>query len=130
MEFTCPTCTNGTASDGNPCAICGGDGLIDLTDPAFKSIDFGTRKVLSGIVWDVLLTNTTMPTNVFHAYEILEATDEAEYDALSDANKLVYNALISCGRVDMNDGKKGKTWLWSLFDSESTTRAALIALLA
>jgi len=128
MEITCPACTSGTASDGNPCVLCTGDGLVDLTDADF--MHYGNRWRLHGQVWDVLIANTTMPTNVFHAYEILEATDETEYNALSDANKAMYNALISCGRVDMNDGKKGKTWLWSLFDSESTTRAALIALLA
>ena len=89
----------------------------------------GHRMAMFNMVVE-LVTNTTMPTNVFHSYEILEATDEIEYSALSDANKAMYNALISCGRVDMNDGKKGRTWLWTLFDAQSTTRAALTALLS
>jgi len=131
MIITCIACGgDGTTSDGESCYLCGGDGEIDLLDSAFKRIKYGQEKELMGYVWSSLLENTTMPTNVFHSYEILEATDGTEYLALSGGNTAMYNALISCGRVDLNDGKKGRTWLWTLFDSESTTRAALTALLS
>ena len=59
MEFDCSVCDEGTSSNGSSCTICGGDGLINLTDPAFKSIDHGTQKVLYGVVWDAILTLLT-----------------------------------------------------------------------
>ena len=116
---------DGVVEDGRSCSTCSGGGEI----AAGFGMTEGHRMAMFNMVVE-LVTNTTMPTNVFHSYEILEATDETEYSALSDANKAMYNALINCGRVDMNDGKKGRTWLWTLFDSESTTRAALTALLS
>ncbi len=55
MELTCTACDSGTGSDGNPCIVCGGDGVIDLIDP-----EFGTSTLLPkvyGVVWDAILTS-------------------------------------------------------------------------
>lgn len=70
----------------------------------------------------------SLPDKVFYSHEILEATDPDEYDDLDDEEE--YDRLLNCGIVDLNDGKYGKTKLWELFDSESTTRANLVALIS
>ena len=54
MDITCTACIEGTASDGNPCTVCGGDGVINLTDDNFSQC-IHTRK-LHGIIWDDILT--------------------------------------------------------------------------
>ena len=56
MVIDCSSCTDGTASDGNPCAVCGGDGEIDLTDAAFQKIGIGQKRALHGQVWSAILT--------------------------------------------------------------------------
>uniref|UniRef100_A0A6M3L6P5 Uncharacterized protein n=1 Tax=viral metagenome TaxID=1070528 RepID=A0A6M3L6P5_9ZZZZ len=54
MELTCIACTEGTASDGNPCSVCGGDGIITLTDNEFRN--YLDQWVLHGRVWNEILT--------------------------------------------------------------------------
>ena len=54
MELTCTVCNEGTGSDGNPCKVCNGDGVIDLIDA-----EFGNRKLppkVFGIIWNDVLT--------------------------------------------------------------------------
>ena len=80
----------------------------------------------SGYMVDGILT---LPANVFESHSILDELDATEYNALTDAKKEGIALLLSCGKVDLNDGKAGKTRLWSWFGSESTTVANLTALL-
>ena len=54
MEISCPSCNEGIASDGNPCGLCDGDGLVDLTNSKFAH--YGNQWQLHGFVWDALLT--------------------------------------------------------------------------
>ena len=130
MVIICLTCGgDGTRSDGQSCSNCGGDGEIDLLDSAFKRIRYGQEKLLMGYVWSNLLENTTVPDNVFDAYIVLEELDATEHNALTDSQKDGVLHLLACGKVDLNDGKAGKTRLWNWFGAESTTVANLTALL-
>ncbi len=99
----CPFCTDGTHGE-QTCLHCDGTGILD---------------------WG----QTTPDIGIFHSHIILEAIDETEYDALSDSQRASLQLLLQCGMVDLNDGKAGKTRFWTWFDSESTTRANLAALL-
>ena len=56
MELDC-ICNNGIASDGNQCPLCGGDGIILLSDQAFGrcSISPGVK----GIIWNAILVLLT-----------------------------------------------------------------------
>ena len=54
MDIKC-TCDAGTGSDGNPCRICSGDGVINLADADF--VKYISRWSLHGVVWDTMLTN-------------------------------------------------------------------------
>ena len=131
MVITCLSCGgDGITSDQESCYACGGDGEIDLLDSDFKRIKYGQERILMGYVWSNLLENTTLPTNVFHSYIVLEELDATEYNALSDGEKEGVNILLMCGRVDLNDGKVGKVRLWNWFGAESTTVANLTALLS
>lgn len=62
-------------------------------------------------------------------YQISEATDATEWNALSAGNKDAYAMILSMGIVDLTDGTSIRTTLWAMFDAQSTTRAALITLL-
>lgn len=136
MIIACEACSGTGLNSGVSCILCGGDGEIDLLDDAFHQIKNKQNKLLTGQVWSTLLTavddidGKIDPSNVFRSYLILEEIDATEYDALSDAQKASFALLLQCGMVDMNTGKMGKVGLWAMFDSESTTRASLIALLA
>jgi hypothetical protein len=77
----------------------------------------------------LLLSYTTLPQGVFAGYVVYEAIDDAEYRGLSSPNEEYVETLLAPGAVDLNDGSRARTVLWSLFDSESTTRANLLALL-
>ena len=55
MEITCFACDSGTGSDGNPCVLCGGDGVVDLADADFANT--GNPWQIHGLVWDTILTN-------------------------------------------------------------------------
>ena len=130
MVITCLTCGgDGTTSDGESCINCGGDGEIDLLDSDFKRIRYSQEKLLMGYVWSNLLENTTVPDNVFESYLVLECLDATEHNALTDPQKDGVLHLLACGKVDLNDGKAGKTRLWNWFGAESTTVANLTALL-
>ena len=54
MDITCPACDAGTGSDGNPCTVCGGDGVITLIGSNFVKLI--NRWALHGVVWDSILT--------------------------------------------------------------------------
>ena len=55
MELICRTCDgSGAGSDSNPCKVCGGDGLIGLTDDEFGQTTIHPK--IYGIVWNDILT--------------------------------------------------------------------------
>jgi len=76
-----------------------------------------------------ILVDELTPTNVFQSYEILEAMDTTEYNALTDTQKDGVKILLSCGRVDLNVGKAGRVRLLNWFGAQSTTITNLAALL-
>jgi hypothetical protein len=69
-------------------------------------------------------------SDVFNSYEVLECLDATEHNALTDAQKDGVSQILSCGLVDLNEGKVGRVRLWNWFGAESTTVASLTALLA
>ena len=113
IQPKCGRCLGPGIDDGGfepeSCTACGGDGWLEGSQ-----IDVSTLE---------------LPTNVFRSHVIWEATDTTEYQALSDALEASYNKIVHMGTVDLNVGSNSRIVLWSLFDSESTTRAALLALL-
>ena len=127
MLIPCGSCENGLDCNGDPCVVCEGAGAVDLTSPTFTLIS--NPRVVRGIVWDALLTNTMMPDNVFRSYEVLECLDATEHAALTDTQKDGVLHLLACGRVDLNDGKAGRVRLWNWFGAESDTVANLTALI-
>ena len=124
FEFTCSFC-NGTGLIGDdPCEDCYGDGIISTTHEYIAAVVKHTNEHLVKTI-----LGKDFADNLVATYKILEATDITEYGALSDSNKNAYNMLLQCGIVDLTDGTQIRTNLWSMFDSESTTRANLITLL-
>lgn len=96
-----------------------GEGEI-LVDPCPSCLGTGNVKAKQE---DVL------EENVVYAYEILDATDTTEYNALSDANKDAYKMILMCGIVDLTEGTQSHTKLWNIFGEGTTTRTNLEALL-
>jgi len=101
----CVSCYNEYGSSEGGCTICNNTG--DLNPPYW--LDHGV--------------------NVFCSYMILEELDTTEYNALTDEQKDGVKTLLSCGLVDLNDGKAGRVRFWNWFGAESTTVANLTALL-
>ena len=73
--------------------------------------------------------NLTELTNIFDSYAILEAIDPTEYNALTDTKKEGVTLLLSCGKVDLNEGKAGRVRLLNWFGAGSTTVTNLTALI-
>ena len=65
---------------------------------------------------------------LFLSHEILEATDQDEYGALSGTKKNAYDMILKCGMVDLNEGTQVRASLWDMFGEGTTTRANLEAL--
>ena len=124
FEMTCPFCEGTGEIDSETCLTCEGDGVISSIHDYIATILKCAHEVDIAILLGKDFTDGLVAT-----YKIMEATDIDEYNALSDSNKNAYGMLISCGVVDLSDGTQIRTNLWSMFDSESTTRANLITLL-
>lgn len=60
------------------------------------------------------------PANHFYTYEIIEATEVADYNALSDANKTRYRMIIAAGVVDLSSGTKVRQSLMNMFNGTDT----------
>jgi len=99
--YTLPT-SPPTSTD--VCPVCGGDGIID-----YEYIG--------------------LPVGVFYSYQVFEATDLSEYNALNDANKGHYNILVSLGYIDLSEGSNAFNLLQNMFGPGTTTRANLLALI-
>lgn len=102
------------------CPYCGSDG--HMPDESLCPSCEGTKEL-------DCITVIHLPTNVFYSHEVLEAIDTTEYDGLTGPQRDGVKMLLSCGMVDLNDGKAGKVRLWNWFGSESTTVADLTTLL-
>ena len=105
------------------CYKCDGYGLLFIGTPEETQCDIcdGEGESYFGRVGNV--------SNVIDSHEILEALDPTEHAALTDTQKDGVLHILSCGFVDLNDGKAGKVRLWNWFGAESTTVANLTALL-
>lgn len=101
----CPFCTNGARIETS-CQRCHSTGFLP---------------------WGVL---AVPGDNIVYAHEIYDATDQTDYDNLSDGDEEAYAAILAMGILDLSGGTRTRTKLWDMFDGESTTRANLIALLA
>jgi len=112
MELRCPFC-GGDGFDGM--AVCG-----HCTEGWLPS---NARINAAEIIEKIHLTN------VFDSYEIIEAIDTSEYNALTADQKTGVALLLSCGRVNLNEGKAGRTRLLAWFGGGSTTIANLSAML-
>ena len=107
--------------EGEPCPFgCNGTGLVDLWTGQPDQTEYPLKYMLANLIED----------NVFLSYKILECIDMDEYGELTDAQKDGVKVLLSCGRIDLNDGKAGKVRLWNWFGAESTTVANLTMLLS
>jgi hypothetical protein len=63
--------------------------------------------------------------NLFPTYKILEATNPAEYVALSPGQATIYGLIISAGIVDLSETTSALTILRGMFGEGSTTRTNL-----
>ena len=72
MKLDCDICDAGIGSDGNPCAVCGGDAEIDLLNGDFPKIV--ARRKLQGILWNTLFTQLSDIENKIN--DIEEKVDE------------------------------------------------------
>lgn len=102
MSETCWVCGGDGILEGVTCSHCGGDGVYIKHSPA----------------------------NVIPSHRLLEEIDDTEYVSLTDAQKNGLLLLLSCGYVDLNEGRVGRTRFWAWFGTESTTVANLTALIS
>jgi hypothetical protein len=102
------------------CRVCHGTKLLDMSD----TVECNRCDVNGYVHWGKLEID-----NIIHSYKILECLDATEHNALTDTQKDGVSQILSCGLVDLNDGKVGRVRLWNWFGAESTTVASLTALL-
>lgn len=106
----CPSCSGTKLRYGNNCPSCEGTGFA------------------------VFGNTTGLPAEeippLYPSHKIFDCTKPSEWNALDAAGKQYYQLAISCGIVDMTEGKNARTILWNLFGAETETRANLTALLA
>ena len=109
------------------CSSCNGNGTRYLmTGDDRLGVEDCPRCATTG----VLETGTLdYGDNIFPSYQILEELDATEYAGLGAGAIAGIDTMLSCGLVDLNDGKAGKVRLWNWFGAESTTVANLTALL-
>lgn len=108
------------------CARCAGTGI---DNPVEGGGEPGSCVTCDGTGY-LEVSKLIYPSDVFHAYEVLECLDATEHDALTNTQKDGVLHLLACGLVDLNDGKAGKVRLWNWFGAESTTVTNLTALIA
>ena len=105
------------------CEICRGNAVIPTLT---GDIDCSACEPTGDNPWGTLET----APNVFDAYLVLECIDITEFSGLTEAQQSGVKLLLSCGQVDLNEGKAGKVRLWNWFGEESDTVANLTELLA
>lgn len=130
-QVTCWTCGgSGEYPPGAVCNTCNGSGEVSAAGTHSITEAYVTELNSKIIEIENKVDALALPTNVFFSHKIWEATDVTEFAALSEANKDSYRGLVRMGTVDLNEGSNSRTVLWNLFNAESDTRAALLALLS
>lgn len=109
------------------CYKCGGIGVWTKTT-SLGTVVTDPCPICIGETYNEILS-TVLPFGIFYAHEVYEAIDHAEYVALAEPNEQHVDAITGLGFVDLTEGSRARTVLWSLFDSESTTRTNLITLI-
>lgn len=79
---------------------------------------------------ELAIVDSLMPDNVFYSYQVFEATDLSEYNALTDAQKSRYQLIMNMGQVDLNSGSNARGLLENMFGPGTTTRQNILALLS
>lgn len=120
----CDNCGGDGIINGETCSVCNGTGQVPLSTCTHAHTEWNVKYLVDAI------DTISERNNVFLSHHILEALDITEHNALTDGEKEGVLLLLSCGRVDLNDGKAGKVRLWNWFGAESTTVANLTALIA
>jgi len=124
----CPRCGGDGIFESEECVACQGLGIYQVQSMQANMLVRLSR--VEAKVDDVKVKTDNLPTtNVFWSYQVWEATDMTEYLALSDELEASYNKIVHMGTVDLNVGSNSRAVIWRLFDAESTTRAALLALI-
>ena len=118
----CPRCGGDGIFESEECVACQGLGIYQV-----QSMQANMLVRLSDT--ETKVDALALPTNVFWSYRIWEATDLTEFTALSAENKDAYRGIVRMGTVSLVEDSHSRDTLWDLFDSESTTRAALLALI-
>lgn len=109
ISSKCQFCKDGVRSDGlgsHECSQCSGTGrfltgYIDLSDPP----------------------------NVVEGYKVVEAIVMAEYNELSGDQQEAVRNVLCAGKVDLNEGRKGRAVFQSYFGADSATWANVQELL-
>jgi len=109
----------------NECDRCLGTGMATGST---QKLDVG--ELYNDLALIKAKTDKMPGANVVYAYQVVEAMDVTEYNALSEAYKAAFAQLLSYGQVDLNEGAIGRASLWLWFGAESTTVASLLALIA
>lgn len=111
------------------CNRCGGDGEYEIPQAGGSpiTVDCNTCR---GSGQERVQQRGILKDNVVYTYEILNATDQTDYDNLSDGDEDVYSMILSCSVLDLSTGTRACTLLWAMFGEGTTTRANLIALIA
>jgi len=109
------------------CYKCSGAGVWTKTTSAGTVVTDPCPICLGETYVEIL--SMVLPDGFFYAHEVYEAIDHAEYVSLTEPNEEHVDAIAGLGFVDLNEGSRARTVLWSLFNSESTTRANLIILI-
>jgi len=134
---TCPLCEgsgsspveaqHGDPPEDRPCPVCFGEGEFAEAHGSFNGIEVTVLVML-----DMLrsIQDSLPGDNVVYSYQVVEAMDVTEYNALSEAYKAAFAQLLSHGHVDLSEGAIGRASLWLWFGAESTTVASLLALIA
>lgn len=103
------------------CGRCAGTGIL-------KKDFTGVERECPTCVGMGIIVEYTISDKLIHTYQIVEATEDAEYTALTDAQKARYQAIISLGLVDFAEGTKVREKLLNMFPVGTTTRVNLLNL--
>jgi hypothetical protein len=132
----CDYCGGDGIYNGGTCPTCGGSGEVPIGHCTHAHSEWNIKQAVVEIddaleKLDAITAQTDkLPADaVVFTYEVSDNTVVAEYNALSDAQKDNYNVILSMGIVDLSAGTTTRASLWSMFDSESTTRANLLTLI-
>lgn len=93
---------------GGNCPRCEGSGLEPWGSLIYPKVPSGVELIFS--------------------YQVVEATVDSEYVALSSSQKEVYKMIISLGQIDFAEGSNVRDKLLDMFGEGTTTRTNLLTL--